>query len=192
MAANVTVTFSNATGFSPGIPGDAKPDVTDPILLSRTINSDYEGDTISVDISYTAEVDDGTGMGVMIPAEVSNNWTSFNFSSIGLTYTKLSANTARISGQVSNVFPGSYYRFRMPDGTFKILDPDTTEDWFVLVEYKMPSPTSTFKSYPVTVTVEPAGLEPKQNVSFDLTQNHYWNYRPAVAKVKSLVARGKQ
>jgi hypothetical protein len=192
MAANVTVTFSGASGFSPGIPGDAKPDVTDPILLSRTIDSDYEGDTISVNISYTAEVDDGTGMGIMIPAVVSNNSTSYNFSEIGLTYTKLTASTARISGKVSNVFPGTYYRFRMADGTFKILPPDTTEDWFVLVEYKMPSVTSVFKSYPVTITVEAAGIEPKQNVTINLTQNHYWNYRPAVATVKDLVSRGKQ
>lgn len=193
MAANVTVTFSNATGFSTGIPGDAKPQETDPIILSRTIDSDYEGDTISVDISYTAEVDDGTGMGVTIPAEVSNNKSTYDFQSIGLTYTKTSANTARISGRISNVFPGTYYRFRMPDGTFKILNPDTTtEDWFVLVEYKMPSVTSVTKTYPVTLTIEPAGIEPKQNVSIDLTHHHYWNYRPAVAKVKDLVARGKQ
>lgn len=193
MAANVTVTLSNATGFSTGIPGDAKPDVTDPILLSRTINSDYESDTISVDISYTAEVDDGTETGNTIPAIVSNNSTSFDFSSIGLKYTKLTANTARISGTVTNVFPGTYYRFRMADGSFKVLNPDTTtEDWEALIEYKMPSTSSTFKTYPVTITVEPEGLEPRQNVTINLTQNHYWNYRTAVAKIKNLVSRGKR
>jgi hypothetical protein len=192
MAANIIVSFSNLSGFSPGIPGDAKPDVTDPILLSRTIDSDYEGDTISVDVNYEAEVDDGTGTDTMIPAVISNNLTSYDFGSIGLTYTKLTDSTARISGKVSNVFPDTFYRFRMSDGTFKILPFDTTEDWFVLVEYKMPSVTSVFKTYPVTISVEAAGIEPKQNVSIELTQNHYWNYRPAVATVKDLVSRGKR
>jgi hypothetical protein len=190
MAANVNVTFSNAIGFSPSIPGDAKADEEDPVLLSRTIDSAYEGDTISVDINYDAEVDDGSGN--MISANVSNNITTFDFNTIGLTYTKISPSTARISGRVANVFPGTFYRFRMPDGTFKVLPPETEEDWFVLVEYKMPTVTSTFKFYPVTITVEPEGIEPKQNVTIELTQNFYWNYRPAVSTIKDLVSRGKR
>lgn len=190
MAANIIVTFSNETGFSPGIPGDEKLDEEDPILLSRIVDSAYEGDTISVDISYEAEVDDGTGN--MISANVSNNVTTFDFNTIGLSYTKLSPSTAKLSGRVANVFPDTFYRFRMPDGTFKILPPDTEEDWFVLVEYRMPSVTSTEKFYPITITVEPEGLEPRQNVDIQLTQYFYWNYRPAVATVQDLVSKGKR
>lgn len=191
MAANVTVSFSNESGFPTGqIPSDEYNFITDPILLSRAVKSAWEGSTISVDISYTAEADDGTGNNVV--AVVSNNKTTYDFEAIGLTYTKLSASTARISGKTANLFPGSYYRFRMPDGTFKILPPDTTEDFYALVEYKMPSPVRRLETYPVTITVEAAGIEPKQNVTIDLTEWHYWRYNSAVATVKDLVARGKQ
>ena len=189
MTANVTVTFSNASGF-PTIPDDERLEITDQILLERTLFSDFEGSTISLDISYTAEVDDG--LGNLVPANVSNNVCTFDFSSIGLSYTKLSANTARVSGTVINVFPGTYFEFRMPDGTFKILEPDTTEDWFALVEYNMPDVTVVLKSYPVTIAVDETIYEPKQNVSFDLEQYHFWNFVPAVATVKNLVSRGKQ
>jgi hypothetical protein len=80
----------------------------------------------------------------------------------------------------------------MPDGTFKILPPETTEDFFALVEYNMPTPTSREETYPVNITVEAAGIEPKQNVSINLTEYHYWKYQSAVAAVKDLVSRGKQ
>lgn len=191
MAANVTVVLSNETGFSSGIPSDAYSFITDPILLSRAVKSAWEGTTISVDIEYTAEVDlDGTGN--LTSAVVSNNQSTYDFESIGLTYTKLTDSTARISGTTANLFPGAYYRFRMPDGTFKVLPPDTTEEFYALVEYNMPSPTSRQETYPVTITVEAAGIEPKQNVTIDLTEWHYWKYQSAVAAVKDLVARGKQ
>ncbi len=189
MTANVTVTFSNASGF-PTIPDDERLQITQPILLERTLFSDFEANTISLDISYTAEVYDASGM--PFPANVSNNVCTFDFNSIGLSYTKLSANTARVSGTVRNVFPGTYFEFRMPDGTFKILEPDTTEDWFALVEYNMPDVTVVLKSYPVTIAVDATIFGPNQNVSFDLEQYHFWNFVPAVAAVKDLVSRGKQ
>ena len=191
MAANVTVVLSNESGFPTGeIPSDEYNFITDPILLSRALKSAWEGSTISVDITYTAEADDGTGNNVV--ANVSHNSSSYDFGAIGLAYTVTSNNTARISGKTANLFPGSYYRFRMPDGTFKILPPDTTEDFYALVEYKMPNPIRRQETYPVTITVEAAGIEPKQNVTIDLTEWHYWKYNSAVATVKDLVARGKQ
>jgi len=191
MAANVTVSFSNESGFSTGeIPQDEYNFITDPILLSRALKSAWEGSTISVDIEYTAEADDGTGNNVV--ANVSHNSSSYAFTAIGLTYTVTSNNTARISGKTANLFPSSYYRFRMPDGTFKILPPDTTEDFYALVEYRMPNPVRRQETYPVTITVEAAGIEPKQNVTINLTEWHYWKYNSAVATVKDLVARGKQ
>jgi hypothetical protein len=56
----------------------------------------------------------------------------------------------------------------------------------------MPTPTSREENYPVNITVEAAGIEPKQNVSINLTEWHYWKYQSAVATVKDLVSRGKQ
>ena len=191
MSANVIVSFSNESGFPIGeIPEDEYNFITDPILLARAVKSAWEGPTISVDITYTGEADDGTGNNVV--ANVSHNSSSYDFTSIGLTYTVTSNNTARISGKTANLFPGQYYRFRMPDGTFKILPPETTEDFFALVEYNMPTPTSREETYPVNITVEAAGIEPKQNVSINLTEYHYWKYQSAVAAVKDLVSRGKQ
>ena len=191
MSANVTVVLSSETGFSSGIPSDAYGFITDPILLSRALKSAWEGSTISVDISYSAEVDlDGTGN--LTSAVISNNQSSYDFAAVGLTYTKLTDSTARISGKTANLFPGAYYRFRMPDGTFKVLPPDTTEEFYALVEYNMPTPTSRDESYPVTISIDAAGIEPKQNVTINLTESHYWNYSSAVENVKSLAKRGIQ
>jgi hypothetical protein len=106
MSANVIVSFSNESGFPTGeIPEDAYNFITDTILLSRAVKSAWEGSTISVDITYTAEADDGTGNNVV--ANVSHNSSSYDFTSIGLTYTVTSNNTARISGKTANLFPGS-------------------------------------------------------------------------------------
>ena len=80
----------------------------------------------------------------------------------------------------------------MPDGTFKVLPPDTTEEFYALVEYNMPTPTSRDESYPVTISIDAAGIEPKQNVTINLTESHYWNYSSAVENVKSLAKRGIQ
>jgi hypothetical protein len=191
MSANVIVSFSNESGFPIGeIPQDEYTLITDTILLSRAVKSAWEGTTISVDITYTAEADDGTGNNVV--AIVSNHSCSYDFAAIGLTYTKTSSSTAKISGKTANLFPGSYYKFRMPDGTLKVLPPDTTEDFYALVQYEMPNPVRRQESYPVTVTVEAAGAEPKQNVTINLTEWHYWKFNSAVAAVKDLVAKGKQ
>lgn len=187
--ANVIVEFSNETGFVSGVPEPLVP----PVDETRQIKQVYEGTTFSVDITFTAEADDGTMSDIFIPAPVTNIVCDFDFTAIGLTYTKLSDSSARISGTIMDVFPGASWTFRMPDGSLKVLSPATTEEFYSLVEYKMPSSTSTEKTYSITVTVEPEApsLEEPQDIVVDLKQWVYWSTTGPVNILKSLVARGK-
>ena len=104
------------------------------------------------------------------------------------------ASTIRLTGPASNVFTDTYYQFRMPDGSLKVLPPDTTEKFVGLVKYNMPSPTWTQKSYDFVVTIPanntmvPPMLSYTETVT--MTQRYYWTFETAVANVQNLVARG--
>lgn len=188
MAATITVTYSNETGFPIKIPAPA----TEPVDPTRMIKQVFEGTTFSVDISFAAEVDDGTGA-AFIPAPITDVVCDFDFASIGLTFTKLTSSSVRISGTMMNAFTDSSWTFRMPDGSLKVLPPTTTEEFYSLVEYKMPSKTSTENLYSMTLTVEPEppSLEVKQDVVVELNQWTFWSPTGPVEVLKSLVARGK-
>ena len=183
------------SGTIGNVRGDDNPGTVTSWALANIIPSVVEGVAWSIDIEFYDETVD-TATTLVTRTNASSVTTTYDFSEFGITMTKPNAYTVRLTGPASNVFPNTYYQFRMPDGSLKVLPPDTTETFVGLVKYNMPSPTSTSKSYDFVVTIPanntlvPPLLTYTQTVT--MTQNFYWTFETAVANVKALVARGQK
>lgn len=213
----LVITKANVSGFS--APQDEALDQT-------YINSAYEAlDVFSIDLVFQGAYDDGDGDGSYpedtdwLFANALNVTSTFDWASIGLTYSKPNAYTVRLTGPAKDVFTGQYYKFKMVDGSEKVLQPDTTDPFLSIIRYKMPSPTYIMKTYPFTVTI-PAALDVSidpttglssgggynagpyytsggalitgttETVSVDMKQWFYWRYEVAQANIEAAVARG--
>ena len=80
----------------------------------------------------------------------------------------------------------------MADLSEQVLQPDTTLPFLSLIQYQMPSPTYTMKTYPISVTL-PAdpilgGSETTEIVN--LNQWFYWRYEVALSNIAAANARG--
>lgn len=183
-------TISGSIG---NVRGDTNVGTVTTWAAANIIPSVVEGAAWSIDIEFYDETVD-TATALVTRTNASNVTTTYDFSQYGITLTKPNAYTVRLTGPASNVFPNTYYQFRMPDGSLKVLPPDTTEKFVGLVKYNMPTPTFTTKSYDFVVTIPanntmvPPLLTYTQTVT--MTQNFYWTVETAIANIQTLVARG--
>lgn len=182
----IRITKSNQSGFS-SVPGDETNEVED---LNNYLPTVLEETTFSIDLTFDGKYSDGVSGFTYLPA--TNNTSSFGWGAIGLTYTKISASVARISGPITSPFTNQYYRFVLPDLSLQVLPKDTTTPFFSLEKYQMPSPVSIMKTYTINVTI-PAdpilgGTETTETIS--LYQWVHWSYSTAVAAIASARSRG--
>jgi hypothetical protein len=180
------ITKLNASGFT--APQDQAVDQT-------YINSAYEFvDHFSIDLKFEGEYEDDTNplVPVFTYANAVNVTSTFNWSQFGITYSKPNAYTIRLTGPGINVFTNQYYKFKMADLSEQVFQPDTTLPFLSLIQYQMPSPTYTMKTYPISVTL-PAdpilgGSETTEIVN--LNQWFYWRYEVALSNIAAANARG--
>jgi hypothetical protein len=185
----IRITKSNQSGFS-SVPGDEINEVI--INLQNYLPTVFEETSFSIDLTFDGKYSSGTGGSSFTYLPATNNTSSFNWSSVGLTYTKISASVARISGPIISPFSDQYYRFVLPDLSLQVLPRDTTVPFFSLERYHMPSPVSIMKTYTIDVTI-PAdpidgGSETTETIS--LYQWVHWSYSTAVAAIASVRSRG--
>ena len=187
------------------------------------VNSAYETiDSFSIDITFegmyeqTAASADGTTAGATtyVYANAVDVTSTFDWASIGLTYSKPNAYTVRLVGPGINVFTNQFYKFKMEDLSEQVLQPNTTLPFLSLIQYKMPSTSYTMKTYPFSVRIPAAsaaadpllggggynagpyynngtliaGTTTVENV--DMKQWFYWAYSVASANIASIRARG--
>lgn len=188
------ITQANISGFSaPNDQGSGEL-----ILLSA-----YEAvDNFSVDIIFEGKyeqidtvVDPQTGESSSTVSYVyqyaTNVTSSYDWNALGIVFSKPNAYTVRLTGPAETVFPNQFYKFKMTDYSEQILPADTTEPFFGLIHYQMPSPTFTMKTYPFAVTIPAtygSGSTVVENTSMD--QWFYWKYQVAVANIAAITARG--
>lgn len=139
--------------------------------------------------------------------------STFNWNSFGITYSKPNAYTVRLVGPGVNVFVNQFYKFKLADYSEQILPADTTQSFFGLTHYQMPSPTYIMQTYPFTVTIPKhivasmLGEQPYESgpyydafgnlitskisvESVDMKQWFYWRYQVAMANIAAANARG--
>jgi len=157
------------------------------------VNSAYEFlDAFSIDLVFEGVYPDTVNPEILTYQNATNVTSTFDWASIGLTFSKPNAYTVRLVGPATNVFPGQFYKFKMADLSEQVLPPTTTEPFLSLIQYKMPTPTYTMKTYPFVVTIPPdlilGGLPTTENV--DMKQWFYWRYQVASANIASIRTRG--
>lgn len=188
------ITQANISGFSaPNDQGSGE------LILP----SAYEAvDNFSVDIIFEGKyeqidtvVDPQTGESSSTVSYVYQYATdvtsSYDWNALGIVFSKPNAYTVRLTGPAETVFPNQFYKFKMTDYSERILPADTTEPFFGLIHYQMPSPTFTMKTYPFAVTIPAtygSGSTVVENTSMD--QWFYWKYQVAVANIAAITARG--
>ena len=182
----VRITKSNLSGFS-SVPGDETSTITD---LNNYLPTVLEEITFSIDLTFDGKYSDG--LDGFTYSAATNNTSSFDWASIGLTYTKISGNVARISGPITSPFTNQYYRFVLPDLSLQILPKDTTEEFFSLEKYQMPSPVSLMKTYTMDITIpaDPLLGGSSTTETIELYQWVHWSYSTAVAAIASARSRG--
>lgn len=190
----IRITQSNLSGFS-SVPGDEL-DTVSPPIPDTYLPTVYEATTFSIDLKFEGKYLDTTDPLADPPVytyqDATNNTSTYDWASLGLTYTKLTNSTCRISGLHLNPFPDQYYRFVLPDLSLAVLPGNTTTEFYSLEKYQMPSPVSIMKSMTINVTI-PAdpllgGSATTEIVTLD--QWVHWSYSTAVAAIAAARARG--
>jgi hypothetical protein len=79
----------------------------------------------------------------------------------------------------------------MTDYSEQVLQANTTEPFFGLIQYQMPQPTFTLKTFPFEADIPAALLgSPDETEEFDMFQWYFWRYQVAVANIAAITARG--
>jgi len=192
----IKITQSNLSGFG-SVAGDELISAIDPetgLIPQTYLPTVYEAIPFSIDLKFEGEYLDTTDplANTFVYADAVNNSSTYDWASLGLTYTKLTASTCRISGSHQNPFPNQFYRFVLPDLSLAVLPGNTTTEFYSLEKYQMPSPVSIMKSMTISVTISPdptlgtgGGV---QTVTMD--QWVHWSYQSAVAAIAAARARG--
>lgn len=180
----IRITKANISGFT--APADEAVDQT-------YVNSAYEGiDSFSIDLIFEGVYSTVAAPTVFTYQNATAVTSTFNWASIGLSFSKPNAYTVRLVGPGTNVFTGQFYKFKMVDLTEQVLQADTTLPFLSLIEYRMPSPTYTMMTYPFSVTIpaDPTlgGLPTTETV--DMKQWFYWRYQVAKANIAAVKSRG--
>jgi hypothetical protein len=190
----IKITQSNKTGFS-AVPADELNFIIDGetgVVPDTYMPTVYEAIPFSIDLYFQGKYADPLDPLVYTYADATNNSSTYNWAALGLTYTKLTNSTCRISGSHQNPFPDQFYRFVLPDLSLVVLPGNTTTEFYSLEKYQMPSPVSVMKSMTISVTIPPdptlgtgGGV---QTVTMD--QWVHWSYPSAVAAIAAARARG--
>jgi len=184
------VTQINASGFSVSSehPVDdynlpAALEAVDNFTVDITFEGKYPTDTVDPVSGLTSTT--------YQYANATDVTSTFNWSSIGITYSKPNAYTVRLTGPARNVFTNQYYQFTMPDYTQQQLQPDTSAKFLSLSRYSKPNPTSVMETYPFAVTIPATyGSSSTTVENYSMTQWFYWSYLVAFANIAALKGKG--
>lgn len=197
------VTIANQSGFTAPSAGSYTPPVDGSEV--PPIPSAYETvDNFSVDITFEGKyqvitpgtVDPITGLAgediiTYVYQNAVNVTSSYDWASIGVTYSKPNAYTVRLTGPGTNVFTDQYYRYVLPDLTQQVLPADTTVPYYSLVQYQKPSSNSVTLTYPFNVTIPStygSGSTTVESVS--MSHTYWWAISVAYANIARIKTQG--
>lgn len=178
------------TAFTPAVP--AVPANLDPLVDIETLDptatnyympTTYNGSTTSGTFSVQVKFGEEGAEQVLDPTYISSS----SQTELGLSVTT-SPSTFTIQGKAKDEFAGSYYEFAMKDKSLKILPPDTSEDFYALVRYKMPTPTFLETQHTLTIGIpqDPITAAPATTATLTIYQWCLWYYYPVIDNVAAL------
>ena len=177
----IRITQANVSGFT----GDSEELI--PVELGQFyLPSAVEIlDNFSVDIIVEGVIEDPLDPLIVTYEYATDVTSSFDWASIGVTFTKINNYTIRLTGPVNNIFTNQYYEFKMADYSIQVLPADTELPFFGLIRYQMPNPTVIMKTFPFEAELPTTGLE-----EFEMSQWYSWRFQVAVANIAAANARG--
>ena len=185
----VRITQANVSGFT----GDGELVPVDPEQAQFYIPSAVEIlDNFSIDLIFEGVYPDPVDPLIVTYQYATDVRSTFDWASIGITFTKLNAYTVRLTGPAQDVFTNQYYRFKLTDYTEQILPADTEIPYFGLIRYQMPNPTIIMKTYPFEADL-PAGVLGGSSATteqFDMFQWISWRFQVALANIAAANAKG--
>lgn len=157
----------------------------DAVAFGRFVSA-YDGAGLfTADINFYEEFEAGT------PILQEIELVSYNSPVNGFVVTQHNATTLRLSGTASNVIPGSFFTFLMPDKTIKVLPPDTTEDFDTLLAWNPPGPKMIQVTHTMDVRIKKTPSSSNYIETLNVTQEIYWRYQFGIQAFQSLLARGR-
>jgi hypothetical protein len=183
--ANVSGFTGSSGGVTPEEPEEAQfyipaaTELVDNFSIDLIVEGVYPDSTDPESITYTYQY-------------ATDVRSSFDWASIGITFTKLNAYTVRLTGPATNIFINQFYRFKLADYSEKNLPATTTEPFFGLIQYQMPSPTFVLKTYNFEADLPADSLLmiPAATQSFTMSQWFSWRFQVAEANIAAINARG--
>lgn len=174
--ANIIITKSNLSGIV------SISDATSELLDTNFyLPSVYEGSEFSFRLNFDYfTTDEPPAAGNIL----SSNCIT-DLSNVGVTVTKLSANSYIVSGTYSNVIKGAIYTFVMRDGIQKNLPIDTSEDYRAIIRFRLPTLLQEILNVNFQLSLEDSGgsIEAVANT----IQYVHYSYSSAVATFKTIV-----
>jgi len=185
----IRITQANISGFT----GDSELVPVDPEQAQFYIPAAVELlDAFTIDLIVEGVYPDPIDPEAVTYKYATDVRSLFDWSSIGVTFTKINDYTVRLSGPATNIFTNQYYRFKMTDYTEQILPADTELPFFGLIRYQMPNPTIIMKTFDFeadlpadAITMAPASTE-----EFTMSQWYSWRFQVALANIAAINARG--
>ena len=183
----VRITQANVSGFT----GDGELVPVDPEQAQFYIPSAVEIlDNFSIDLIFEGVYPDPVDPLIVTYQYATDVRSTFDWASIGITFTKLNAYTVRLTGPAQDVFTNQYYRFKLTDYTEQILPADTEIPYFGLIRYQMPNPTIIMKTYPFEADLPAGLLGGSYTEQFDMFQWISWRFQVALANIAAANAKG--
>jgi hypothetical protein len=186
----IRITQANVSGFT-GSSGGVTP--TEPEQAQFYIPAAVELlDNFSIDLIVEGIYADPINPELTTYQYATDVRSSFNWASIGITFTKLNAYTVRLTGPATSIFINQFYRFKMADLSEKNLPATTVEPFLGLIQYQMPSPTFLLKTYnfEADLPADPLVMIPATTKSFTMSQWFSWRFQVAEANIAAINARG--
>jgi hypothetical protein len=183
------ITKANISGFT----GDSEMIPVEPEQSQFYIPSAVEAvDNFSIDLIVEGVYPDIANPEVFTYQYATDVRSSFNWASIGVTFTKLNAYTVRLTGPATGIFVDQFYKFKMTDYSEQVLPANTELPFLGLIQYQMPQPTFTMKTFPfeADLPADPLVPGPGTTEQFDMFQWYFWRYQVAVANIAAANARG--
>lgn len=174
--ANIIITKSNLSGII--TISDATSELLDTNFYLPSV---YEGSEFSFRLNFDYFTDDEPPVAGDI---VSSNCIT-DLSNVGVTVTKLNANSYIVSGNYRNVIKGAIYTFVLRDGTQKNLPIDTTEDYRAIIRFRLPTLLQETLNVNFQLSLEDAGGSIE--VVANTIQYVHYSYSSAVATFKTIV-----
>lgn len=166
-----TFTITTSTGFPiTPIPGVALPEE----VITPIFPSVYGATEIEFDVQF--EYREGTEESGYTYYPIKEVYSIKDLTGNNINIQSVSTDTVTVSGSISNLFSGEYYRFLMSDLKTELnLPPINNEDWIAILKWSFPTSVKGQLDYEFEAKIE-MNTTTTITSTASITQEVFWNF----------------